>query len=150
MIWALLAAYLTKRSPWVQAMVFGLCVGLFIATAAEANEREPLIGTVVLLVLTAGVVSGGAFYLALRAQRTRGWTAGTTPPTWVAVAYGGVWVLSLLAAIRALFGAGGLKVAVLAIVPIVRLAPPAIVGIQTLLGHPPGPHDDGPPADEPQ
>jgi hypothetical protein len=40
MIWALLAAYLTKRPPWVQALVFGLCVGLFVATAAEANERD--------------------------------------------------------------------------------------------------------------
>jgi hypothetical protein len=37
-----------------------------------------------------------------------------------------VWVLSLLAALRALFGAGGLKVAALAIVPIVLLAPPAL------------------------
>lgn len=73
MIWALLAAYLTKRPPWVQALVFGLCVGLFVATAAEANQREPLISTVVLLVLTAGVIAGGAFYMALRAQRTRGW-----------------------------------------------------------------------------
>jgi len=39
---------------------------------------------------------------------------------------------------------GGLKVAVLAIVPIVLLTPPAIVGIQTLFGHPPAPHDGTP------
>lgn len=137
MIWALLAAYLTKRPPWVQALVFGLCVGLFVAAAAEADQRDPLIGSVVVLVLTAGVLSGGAFLLALQAQVRRGWTVGTTAPRWIAFAYAAVWVLSLLAAVRALFGAGGLKVAVLAIVPIVLLAPPALLGIRTLLGRPP-------------
>jgi hypothetical protein len=38
MIWALLAAYLSKRPAWVQAVVFGLCAGVFVATAAKANE----------------------------------------------------------------------------------------------------------------
>lgn len=137
MIWALVAVYLTKRPPWMQALVFGLCVGLFVATAAEANDREPMIGSVVMLVLTAGVVSGGAFLLALRAQVRHGWTGATTP-TWVSLAYVAVWVLSLLAAVLALFGAGGFTVALLAVVPIVLLAPPALVGIRTLLGRPPG------------
>src|SRR5690348_3801331 len=31
MLWALLAAYLTKRPIWVQAVVFGLCTGLFVS-----------------------------------------------------------------------------------------------------------------------
>jgi hypothetical protein len=137
MIFALLAAYLTKRPPWVQALVVGLCTGLFVATAAQANQRDPLISSVVLLVLTVGAVSGGAFLLALRAQVQRGWTVGTTPPRWVALAYATVWVLSLVAAVMALFGAGGLKVAVLAVVPIVLLAPPALLGIRTLLGRSP-------------
>jgi hypothetical protein len=44
-----------------------------------------------------------------------------------------VWVLSLLAALRGLFGACGLKVAALAIVPIVLLAPPALGWIVALL-----------------
>ena len=77
MIWALLAAYLTKRPAWVQALVFGLCAGLFIATAAKANERNPLISSVVLLVLVAGAVTGTAFYLTLRAQQRHGWKTGT-------------------------------------------------------------------------
>jgi hypothetical protein len=38
MVWALLAAFLTRRPAWVQALVFGLCSGLFVATAAEAEQ----------------------------------------------------------------------------------------------------------------
>jgi hypothetical protein len=83
MIWAVLAAFLTKRPAWVQALVVGLCTGLFVATAAEANQREPLITTVVLLVLVAGAVAGTAFYLGLRAQNRHGWLAGTAAPAWV-------------------------------------------------------------------
>jgi hypothetical protein len=56
-----------------------------------------------------------------------------------------VWVLSLLAAVRALFGAGGLKVAALAIVPIVLLAPPALGGIRALLHRPRTPETGAPP-----
>lgn len=136
MIWALLAAYLTKRPAWVQASVFGLCAGLFIAAAAKANERDPLISSVVLLVLVAGTVTGTVFYLALRAQHRHGWKAGTAPPRWVDLVYAAAWVLSLLAAVRALFGEGGLKVAALAIVPIVLLAPPGLCGLRALLGRP--------------
>jgi hypothetical protein len=145
MIWALLAAYLQKRPAWVQALVLGLCAGLFVATAAQANQRQPLISSVVLLVLVAGAVAGTAFYLGLRAQQRHGWTAGTAPPVWVDLVYATVWVLSLLAAVRALFGAGGLKVAVLAIVPIVLLAPPALSGIRALLGRPRKPEAGAPP-----
>jgi hypothetical protein len=137
MIWALLAAFLTKRPPWVQAVVVGLCTGLFVTAGAKANERDPLISSVVLLVVAVGVVAGVAFYLALRAQLRHGWAAGSPPPRWVNLLYAAVWVLSLIAAIRALFGDGGLKVAVLAIVPIVLLAPPALVGIRALLGRSP-------------
>jgi hypothetical protein len=145
MIWALLAAYLRKRPAWVQALVFGLCTGLFVATAAEANQREPLINSVVLLVLVAGAIAGTAFYLALRAQQRHGWTSGTAAPVWVDLLYAAVWVLSLLAAVGALFGAGGLKVAVLAIVPIVLLTPPALGGIRALLRRPRTPEGGAPP-----
>lgn len=62
----------------------------------------------------------------------RGQSAGTDPPAWVHVAYAGAWLLAIAAAVLALVGAGGLKVAVLAIVPIVLLAPPALVGIRAL------------------
>lgn len=137
MIWALLAAYLTKRPPWVQASVFGLCVGLFVATAAMANGRPTVIESMLLLVVVVAIVSGVAFLLTLRAQARHGWAAGTTPPTWVTVTYAAVWLLSVAVAVRALFGAGGFAVAVLAIVPIVLLTPPAIVAILTLLGRPP-------------
>jgi hypothetical protein len=149
MIWALLAGFLLKRPPWVQALVLGLCTGLFVATGAMANQREPLVGSVALLVLTVGIIAGGAFVLALRAQLRHGWTTGTTPPRWVSLAYAAVWVLSVLALLRALFGAGGLKVAVLAIVPIVLLAPAAIAGVRALLGRPAPPDADAPRADAP-
>jgi hypothetical protein len=140
-IWALLAAYLTKRPPWIQAVVFGLCVGLFVAAADHANDREPVLSTVVIQVLAFAAVVGGPFYLGLRSH-----TAVADPPTWVDVAYAAAWVLALVAALLALFGEGGLKVAVLAIVPIVLLAPPALVGIRMLIerrGHP------GPPPSDP-
>lgn len=134
MIWAFfLAAYLTKRPAWVQALIVGLCAGLFVATAAKANEGDLMISSVALLVLVAGAVAGTAFYLGLRAQHRHGWRTATAEPVWVDLVYVIVWVLSLLAAILAPFGAGGLKVAALAIVPIVLLAPPAIAGIRVLL-----------------
>ncbi|TFV92982.1 hypothetical protein E4P40_00940 [Blastococcus sp. CT_GayMR20] len=131
MLLALLAAYLTKRPPWVQACVFGLCAGLFVATAANANERDPLIGSVLLQVVTVAVVAGTAFFVALRSRLRRGPTDGG-PPAWVHCAYAGVWLLAIGAAVWALLGDGGLKVAVLAIVPIVLLAPPALLGIRAL------------------
>lgn len=137
MVWAVLAKFITKRPPWVQAVIFGLCAGLFVAAGAEASQRDTLISTTALIVAVVGVVVGGAFYLSLQAQLRHGWTLGTTMPTWVNAAYASAWVLSLLAAILALFGAGGFKVAALAIVPIVLLAPPALIGIRILTGHHP-------------
>lgn len=149
MIWALLAAYLSKRPAWVQALVVGLCTGLFVVTAAKANQREPLISSMVLLVLVVGAIAGAAFYLALRAQQRHGWSAGAAQPVWVDLAYAAVWILSLLAAVRALFGAGGLKVAALAIVPILLLAPPALGGIRALWRRPRTPEAGAPPAATP-
>ena len=149
MIWALLAAYLGTRPAWVQAVAFGLCVGAFVATAANADERNPLISSVVVLVLVAGAVAGTAFFIGLRAQQRHGWRTGTPPPVWVNLAYTAVWVLSLLAAVRALFGAGGLKVAALAIVPLVLLAPPALGWILALLRRSRRPGAGAPPAKAP-
>src|SRR5687768_5732355 len=132
MIWALMAAYLTKRPRWVQAAVFGLCVGLFVASAAEANTREPVLSTVVIQVLAVATVVGGLFYQGLRQGRHR----PEDIPIWVHATYVLAWLCALVAAVLALFGAGGFAVAVLAIVPIVLLAPPAILGIRVLLGRP--------------
>jgi hypothetical protein len=143
MIWALLAAYLTKRPPPVQAAVFGACTGLFVAAVANSDVRDPLISSVVMLVLVVGVLAGAAFYLSLRARRGN----DATPPAWVHAVYTGVWLLSIGAAVRALLSAGGLKVAVLAIVPIVLLAPPALLGIRALLHR--GSHADGESTAEP-
>lgn len=131
MLWALLAAYLTKRPPWVQSCVVGLCTGLFVATAANADERDPVIESVFLQTLAVGAVAGGALFLALH-RRLRYEPGEGGPPAWVHAVYAGVWVLAIGAAARALFGDGGLKVAVLAVVPIVLLAPPALQGIRTL------------------
>jgi hypothetical protein len=43
-------------------------------------------------------------------------------------------VVALIAAALALFGEGGFKVAVFAVVPIILLAPPALVGVRRLVG----------------
>jgi hypothetical protein len=80
----------------------------------------------------------------MRSQVRRGWTAGSATPMWVSLAYSTVWTLSLLAAGRAFLGAGGLKVALLALIPIVLLAPPALDGIRTLLGRRPERRAEGP------
>src|SRR5690349_19208948 len=111
-----MAAYLTKRPPWIQAAVVGLCVGLFFAAAAQANTRHPLLSRMVIQVIAVGAVGGLLFYLGLRQQHRPG-----AIPIWVDAVYAVAWVGALVAAVLALFGAGGFKVAVLAIVPIVLL-----------------------------
>ena len=32
MLWALLAAFLRRRPPWLQAAMVGLCTGIFVPT----------------------------------------------------------------------------------------------------------------------
>ena len=133
MIWAALAAFLTKRPPAVQATVLGLCVGLFVATAAEADNRNPLLNRLAVLVLVAGAIAGGLFYAALAYQRRHAWTPETPAPAWLHAAYLVVWLLGLAAALRALVGDGGFRVAALAIVPLVLVAPAALEGARQLL-----------------
>jgi predicted permease len=131
MLAALLATYITKAPAWIQGGVFGLCVGLFVAAGAEADTRNAVISSVILLVLTVGVIAGGMFFFGLRA-RLRRLTDGGDAPAWVHASYCGTWLLSVAAAVRALFGEGGFKIAALAIL-IVLLAQPALVGIRALL-----------------
>ncbi len=133
MVWAMLAAFLTRKPPLLQASVVGLCCGLFVTAAAEADDRSPRIGSTVLLVVLVGLVTGGLFFLGLRAQHVAA-RAESQLPLWVTVVYVVVWLLSLVAAVGALFGDGGFKVAVLAIVPIVLLGPTALTGLRTLAG----------------
>jgi peptidoglycan/LPS O-acetylase OafA/YrhL len=129
MIWALLARFLTRQPPLIQAAVLGICAGLFVSTAAQANNRDPVIGTTVLQVVVVGLVAGALFYLGA----TRG---GRDPqelvPRWLCFAYAIVWLAGLAAALLALFGNGGFKVAALAIVPLVLVAPAALQGIRRL------------------
>jgi len=133
MLWALLATYLTRKPPLVQAVVVGLSAGLFVTAAAEANQRDPQISNTVLLVLAWGIGLGAAFYAGLVTQHRHGWMPENPGPGWLYAAYAAVWVLGLVAALFALFGEGGLKVAALTIVPLVLLAPPAIDGIRLAL-----------------
>jgi len=133
MVWALMAKFLTSKPPLVQALVVGLSSGLFVATAAEANERNPKVSSMAVLVLVAGVVLGGLFYAGLAVQRRNGWTLDKDAPGWLYALYASVWVLGLAAALYALFSDGGFKVAALAIVPLVLLAPPAFHGIRLAL-----------------
>jgi type III secretory pathway component EscS len=130
MLWALLAAFLTRKPPLVQAAVVGLCVGLLVATAAQANEREPSIQSTVLLVLGWGCVAGALFYAGLVFQRRHGWVPDEPGPRWLYGVYTVIWLFGLLAAVMALIGAGGFKVAVLTVVPLVLIAPTALQGIR--------------------
>lgn len=134
MIWALLAALLTRQPPLLQGIVLGLCTGLFVSAAAEANNRNPLLSSVLILVLVAGAIAGGLFYWGLESQRRHGWNPSSPAPRWLYAVYTVVWVLGMAAALVTLFGAGGLKVAVLAIVPLVLLAPAALRGV-VILSH---------------
>jgi hypothetical protein len=131
MIWALLAKFLTRQPPLIQAAVLGICTGLFVSTAAQANNRDPVIGTVVLQVIVAGLIAGTLFYVGLIRGRRDPQTA---VPRWPFFVYAIVWLAGLAAALLALFGEGGFKVAALAIVPLVLLAPPAFQGMR-LLAH---------------
>jgi Starter unit:ACP transacylase in aflatoxin biosynthesis len=131
-IWALLAAFLTHKPPWVQSVVVGICVGCFATAAVESNDRDPTVAASLSLVIVVGLVAGTAFYLGLRAQRRRE-SVGAPPPQWTTVTYVVVWVLSIAAAVLALFGDGGLRVALLTVVPIVLLAPTALAGLRLAL-----------------
>jgi hypothetical protein len=133
MVWALLAKFLISKPPLVQAIVVGLSGGLFAAAAAAANERDPRISSIALLVLFWGVVLGGMFHAGLAYQVRHGWDRESPAPTWLYAVYAVVWVLGLVAALLALFGAGGFKVAALAIVPLVLLAPAAFSGVRLAL-----------------
>jgi peptidoglycan/LPS O-acetylase OafA/YrhL len=133
MVWALLAAFLRNRPPWAQAVMFGMCTGLFVAASAMGVQRIARMGSATPVVLVVAAFAGGAFYVALRSH-LRSRSAARERGAWVHVAYAAVWLFSVCAAVRALLGAGGLRVAVLAIVPIVLLAPPALVGLRALSG----------------
>lgn len=92
MVFALLAGFLLQQRAAVQALVLGLCVGLFVAALAQANQRDPAINATLWLVLSWGGAAAVLFYSG--------------------------------------FGEGGFRVAALAIVPIVLLAPTALTGIR--------------------
>src|SRR5215213_3677974 len=125
MLWALLAKFLLRQPAWVQATVLGLCTGLFTTATAQANERDPAIDTTVLMALVWGAVAAALYYLGFKVQSRRGSGAEHAAPPWLYTLYGAVWLLGLAATGLAFFGDGGFKVAVLAVVPLVLLAPTA-------------------------
>lgn len=133
MLFALLAKLLLKQHPLVQAVVLGLCTGLFVTALADANERDPAIGSTVRLVLIWGAAAASLFYVGFAVQRKRGRVADHAAPDWLYAVYAIVWVFVVVAALFALFGEGGFKVAALAIVPLVLLAPTALYGIRMIL-----------------
>ena len=134
MLWAMLAAFLTHKSPLVQAIVVGACTALFVAAAAQADERNPNIERTALLVLVWGCAAGALFYAGLRYRRQRGWAPSQPGPGWLYGVYTVIWLLGIVAALAALLGAGGFKVAALTLVPLVLIAPTALQGIRMRLG----------------
>jgi 4-hydroxybenzoate polyprenyltransferase len=133
MLWALLAAFLRRRPPWLQAGMVGLCTGIFVVANVNAGQRDLRPAHAAALVLAAAVPIGWAFSRALRAE-LRSRAAGRPTTSRVHAAYAAVWLISVTAAVGTIVGDGGVKVAVIAIVPIVLLAPPAVIGIRALLG----------------
>jgi hypothetical protein len=109
----------------------GLCTGIFVVATVNAGQRDLRLGLAAALVLTAAVPISWAFSRALRAG-LRSRAAGRQGRSWVHAAHAAVWLLSVTAAVPTVFGTA-VRVAVIAIVPIVLLAPPALIGIRTLL-----------------
>ncbi len=58
MVWAVLAAFLTKKPPAVQAAVLGLSLGLFVAAAAEADKRDSLLSSMLAIAVVTGAFGG--------------------------------------------------------------------------------------------
>jgi hypothetical protein len=133
MLFALLAKFLISQSPAVQASALGLCTGLFVTAAAEANDRDPVLTTTVVLILVSGTIAGVLFYLGLAFRARHGWTGTESAPVWLHATYAAVWSGGLVAAVRALLGDGGVQVALLTVVPLVLLAPTALEGFRALL-----------------
>lgn len=133
MIWALLAKFLLSKPAWVQAVVLGLCTGLFVTAAAQANERDPAIDNTTLMVLIWAAVAALLYYVGFTVQSRRGAApSDQAAPPWLYAVYAAVWVLGFAAAMLALFGAGGFRVAILAVVPLVLLAPTAFYGLRRM------------------
>jgi hypothetical protein len=126
----LLAKFLLGQPAWIQATVLGLSTGLFATAAAQANERDPTIDATVLMVLFWGACAAVLYYLGIKMQSRRGAAAEHTAPPWLYTLYSVIWLSGLAAATLALVGEGGFKVAVLAVVPLVLLAPAAFYGVR--------------------
>jgi hypothetical protein len=137
-LFALLAKFLLDKPASVQAVVLGLCTGLFVAAAAEADQRDPLIRSTVLLVISWGAAAAVLFYLGSVVQRRRAGSSDPRAPRWLYTVYGAVWIFGLVAALLAIFGDGGFRVAALAVVPLVLLAPTALHGIGQVARRGPG------------
>ena len=54
MLWALLAKLITRQPPLFQAVVLGLCVGLFVTAGAQTNTRDTVVEKAVLQTAVAG------------------------------------------------------------------------------------------------
>jgi len=132
MLWALLAAFLLRRPAWMRAVVLGSCLALFVA--AGVYPHQPLVGPALPRTVAVAVLTGGVFFHGLRSAARR--PPGAGAPTWWQIACPAAWLLLVGAAVRALVGEPGPRVAVLAVVPIVLLASPAVAGIRALLHRP--------------
>jgi len=100
--------------------VLGVCTGLFVTTAAEAQERAPVLEVVAGQILVTAVVAAALFLVGFRMQHPR--PGGGENRRWLHWLHCAVWLVGIAAAVYALFGQGGIKVAALAIVPLVLIA----------------------------
>lgn len=139
MLFAIMARFLLGQPLLVQSIALGACTGLFAAAATEASDRTPEADSTAVAVLCWGSAAAALFYAGGRTQGRARAKEGTSAPRWLHLAYAVVWLAGLAAALMALFGAGGFKVAVLAVVPLVLLAPTAFYGMAQLVRR--GPED---------
>jgi len=90
MLWALLARLITRQPPLFQAVVLGLCVGLFVTAGAQANTRDTVVEKAVLQTAVAGVIAATLFYLGLLRSRRQPDRVGAN---WRDGVYAMVWLL---------------------------------------------------------
>jgi hypothetical protein len=84
------------------------------------------------MVLAWGAAAAAGYYAGFRVQNRQDDPANHTAPRWLYALYAVLWLLGMAAAIMALVGNGGFKVAVLPIVPLVLLTPTALYGLRQI------------------
>ena len=128
MLFKLFGNWLRKRPLPVQALFFGLALGICLMAFVEANDNEPSWAIIVAVTLVFGVITGTAYYLASRATLDREWLLAESgrpgeAPLWVLLAWTATWFVGIAALLRNIIDGGSSRVGLAVILPIVLVAP---------------------------